>query len=254
MGTDRFDLTDRVAVVTGASSGLGEAVVRLLAGAGARVAGVARRADRLEALAAETGGLAVPADLLDLDGVAGIVERVGAELGPPEILVNAAGVVFSPVGTRPEDESLDDILATLRLHLVAAHRLCQAVHPAMVEVGRGSIVNITSISGHVGIPAIPNAAYAAAKHGLTGLTKDLAVHWAKDSIRVNAVASGYFRSEITAGLFDDERGDAWLRRNTPLPYLGSAEDVASAVLWLAGDAARFVTGQTIVVDGGWTSV
>ena len=248
-----FDLTDRVAVVTGASSGLGEALARALAGAGARVAVVARRKDRLEELASSIGGLAVGADLLELEQVPAIAGTVAAELGPPEILVNAAGNVFAPPNTKPEDETLEDILSTVHLDLVAAHRLAQAVHPSMVEVGRGTIVNISSISGHVGIPAIPNASYAAAKLGLSGLTKDLAVHWAKDGIRVNTVAAGYFRSEITATLFDSEKGDAWLRRNTPLPYLGTTEDFVGTVLLLVSDAGRYVTGQTILVDGGWTS-
>ena len=249
-----FDLRDRVAIVTGASSGLGATLARALAGAGARVALVARRRDRLEELAGAVDGLVVAADLLDLERVGDIPPRVAAELGPPEILVNAAGSVFSPPGTRPEDETLQAILDTVHLDLVAAHRLAQAVHPSMVEIGRGSIVNISSISGHVGIPAIPNAAYAAAKLGLSGLTTDLAAHWARQGIRVNTVAAGYFRSEITASLFDSEKGDAWLRRNTPLPHLGTVDDFVGAVLWLAGDASRFVTGQTIVVDGGWTIV
>lgn len=248
-----FDLTGRVAVVTGASSGLGEALARALAGAGAKVAVVARRKDRLEGLAAAVDGLAVGADLLELDRVHEIAAAVASELGPPEILVNAAGGVFAPPNTRPEDEALEDILNTIHLDLVAAHRLSQALHPSMAEVGRGSIVNISSISGHVGIPAIPNASYAAAKLGLSGLTKDLAVHWAEDGIRVNTVAAGYFRSEITAPLFDSEKGDAWLRRNTPLPYLGTTEDFVGTVLLLVSDAGRYVTGQTILVDGGWTS-
>lgn len=246
-----FDLDGRVAVVTGASSGLGEGLARGLAGAGARVALVARRYDRLEKLAGEIGGLAVSSDLLDLDRLGEIVPRVAEGLGPPEILVNAAGNVFTTA--RAEDEPLDAILQTMNLNLVAAYRLCQEVHPHMVTVGRGSIVNVSSIAGHVGVPAIPNAAYAASKHGLTGLTADLAVEWARHSIRVNTIAPGFFPSEITSSLYEDPKGDAWLRRNTPLPYHATVEDFVGAVLWLASDAGRFVTGQTIVIDGGWTS-
>jgi NAD(P)-dependent dehydrogenase (short-subunit alcohol dehydrogenase family) len=246
-----FDLDGRVAVVTGASSGLGEGLARALAGAGAKVAVVARRYDRLAKLAEQIGGHAVEADLLELERLGEIVPQVVDALGPPEILVNAAGNVFT--SARGEDEPLDAIQQTLNLNLVAAYRLAQEVHPHMVAVGRGSIVNISSIAGHVGIRAIPNAAYAASKHGLSGLTADLAVEWAGQAIRVNTIAPGFFPSEITDSLYEDEKGDAWLRRNTPLPYHATVEDFVGAVLWLVSDAGRFVTGQTIIVDGGWTT-
>jgi NAD(P)-dependent dehydrogenase (short-subunit alcohol dehydrogenase family) len=247
-----FDLAGRVAVVTGASSGLGDGLARALAAAGAKVAVVARRKDRLDALADEIGGLAVPADLLDLENLDAIVPTIVDGLGPPEILVNAAGNVFSQA--RAEDEPLDAILQTVNLNLVAAYRLAQEVFPHMVTVGRGAIVNISSISSVVGIPGIPNAAYAASKAGLTGLTADLAIEWARHSIRINTIAPGFFPSEITTSLFEDQKGEAWLRRNTPLPYHATVDDFVGAVLWLTSDAGRFVTGQTIFVDGGWTAV
>jgi NAD(P)-dependent dehydrogenase (short-subunit alcohol dehydrogenase family) len=248
-----FDLGGRVAIVTGASSGLGAGLARGLAGAGARVALVARRKERLEDLAEEIGGLAVPADLLDLEVADDVVTRVAEGLGPPEILVNAAGNVFSAPGERAQDESLQVILDTIHLNLVAALRLAQAVYPHMLDVGRGSIVNVSSINGHVGVPGIPNASYSASKHGLTGITADLAIQWARKGIRVNTIAPGYFRSEITEPLYDNEEGAAWLRRNTPLPYHGTVDDFVGAILWLASDAGRYVTGQTIVIDGGWTT-
>ncbi|HEX9033763.1 MAG TPA: SDR family oxidoreductase [Streptosporangiaceae bacterium] len=247
----RFDLTGRVAVVTGASSGLGEALARALASVGARVAVVARRYDRLAALAEEIGGLAIGCDLLDLAQAAQVVGRVAGELGGPEILVNAAGHFFSREPA--ERESVEAIRQTLDLNLVAPFLLSQDAFPHMVAAGRGSIVNVSSISGLVGIPGIPQASYAASKLGLSGLTAELAVQWARHAIRVNTVAPGFFRSEITRELFEDERSAAWLRRNTPLPADGSADDFAGAVLWLVSDAGRYVTGQTIVVDGGWTA-
>jgi NAD(P)-dependent dehydrogenase (short-subunit alcohol dehydrogenase family) len=123
----------------------------------------------------------------------------------------------------------------------------------MLQAGRGVIVHVSSISGTVGIPGIPQASYAASKAGLSGLTRELAVQWARHSIRVNTVAPGFFRSEITDDLYETERGQQWLQRNTPLPMQGSAEDFRGAVLWLVSDAGRYVTGQTIVVDGGWTA-
>jgi NAD(P)-dependent dehydrogenase (short-subunit alcohol dehydrogenase family) len=247
----RFDLTGRVAVVTGASSGLGEGLARALASAGARVAVVARRQDRLAKLADEIGGAAIGCDLLDLAQIAQIVPQVAAELGGPEILVNAAGNIFSYEPA--EREPLEAIRQTLDLNLIAPFLLCQEVFPHMVAAGRGSIVQVSSISGRVGIPGIPQASYAASKLGLSGLTAELAVQWARHSIRVNTVAPGFFRSEITGGMYTDERTRAWLRRNTPLPADGTADDFAGAVLWLVSDAGRYVTGQTIVVDGGWTA-
>jgi NAD(P)-dependent dehydrogenase (short-subunit alcohol dehydrogenase family) len=246
-----FGLDGRVALITGASSGLGATVARTLADAGARVAVAARREDRLAALAGDVGGVAVACDLLDPAQVDALVPRVADQLGGPEILVNVAGGF---AGACPaEDEPLATVSETLTLNLVAPFRVCQAAFPHMVAAGRGAIVNVSSISGRVGIPGIPQASYAAAKAGLSGLTAELAVQWARHGIRVNTVAPGFFRSEITEGLYDDERSHAWLRRNTPLPYDGEAGDVVGAVLWLVGDAGRYVTGQTIVVDGGWTT-
>jgi NAD(P)-dependent dehydrogenase (short-subunit alcohol dehydrogenase family) len=247
----QFRLDGRVAIVTGASSGLGEAAARALAAAGASVAVVARRAGRLAGLADGIGGLAVEADLLDDGDVDGIVPRVAAEIGPPRILVNAAGHFLSRGAA--QDETLDGIRSTVNLNLIAPLRLAQAVFAHMTAAGGGSIINISSISGHVGIPGIPQASYAASKAGLSGLTVELAVQWARHGIRVNTIAPGFFRSEITGELFDEERSASWLRRNTPLPHQGSPGDFTGAILWLAGDASQFVTGQTIRVDGGWTA-
>ena len=246
-----FDLSGRVAVVTGASSGLGEGIARGLASVGARVALVARRADRLDALAEEIGGAAVACDLLDLDRVREVPSRAVTALGPPEILVNAAGNIFSRAAA--EDEPLEDIRRTLDLNLAAPMVLAQAMFPHMVGCGRGAIVNVSSIGGRVGVPGIPQASYAASKMGLSGLTAELAVQWARHSIRVNTIAPGFFRSEITEELYEDDRGRAWLERNTPLPEAGRVDDFLGAVLWLVSDAGRYVTGQTIVIDGGWTS-
>ena len=246
-----FDLTGRVALVTGASSGLGVGVARALADAGAQVAVVARRLERLERLSAEIGGLAVGCDLADPDQLPGVVEKVTSDLGPPEILVNVAGNIFTHEPA--EREPLEAIMQTIGLNLVAPFRLSQEVFPHMVAAGRGAIVNVSSISGHVGVPGIPQASYAASKLGLSGLTAELACQWARHSIRINTLAPGFFRSEITDSLYDDERGHKWLRRNTLLPTDGSIDDFTGAVLWLVSDAGRYVTGQTIVVDGGWTA-
>jgi NAD(P)-dependent dehydrogenase (short-subunit alcohol dehydrogenase family) len=247
----QFSLSGRVAIVSGASSGLGECVARALAAAGARVALVARRVDRLAQLAAEIDGLAISCDLLDPAALDEVVPEVVRELGNPQILVNAAGGVSSR--DKGEDESLEAIHQTIDLNLVAPFRLSQAVFPQMIDVGQGSIVFVSSLSGHVGVPSIPQASYAAAKLGLTGLTRELATQWARHSIRVNTIAPGFFRSEMTESLYASERGAAWLERNSLLPYQGTPEDFAGTALWLASDASRYVTGQTILVDGGWTT-
>lgn len=246
-----FDLKGKVAIVTGASSGLGVAVAETLADAGARVAVVARRKEKLSDVAERIDGLAVACDLSDLEQVGTIVPTVVAELGPPDIIINAAGSMFTE--EKAEVEPLEAIRQTLGLNLMAPFLLAQSAFPHMVAAGGGSIVNISSISGQVGIPGIPQASYAASKAGLSGLTVELAVQWARHSIRVNTVAPGFFRSEITTPLYTNERSSAYLRRNTPLPKEGSAQDIVGAVLWLASDAGSYVTGQTIKVDGGWTA-
>jgi NAD(P)-dependent dehydrogenase (short-subunit alcohol dehydrogenase family) len=246
----RFDLTGRVAVVTGASSGLGAEVARSLASAGAQVALVARRQDRLEALAGETGGRSFPCDLLDDAQLRGLIAQVSGTMGPPGILVSAAGDIFSR--DRAEAEPVEAIRRTLDLNLVAPFRLCQDVFPLMAAAGRGSIVHVTSISGRVGIRGFPQASYAASKQGLSGLTAELAVQWAEHGIRVNCVAPGFFRSEINQELYQDEQFRQWLADNTPLPGHATFDDFTGAIHWLVSDAARHVTGQTIVIDGGWT--
>jgi NAD(P)-dependent dehydrogenase (short-subunit alcohol dehydrogenase family) len=246
-----FGLEGRVAIVTGASSGLGATVAETLASLGARVAVVARRKDRLEELAERIGGVAVACDLSDVDQVGTVVPAVVELLGPPEILINGAGSMFTE--ERAEDEPLDAIRRTMDLNLLAPFRLAQDVFPHMRAVGRGSIIHISSISGRVGVPGIPQASYAASKLGLSGLTSELAVQWARHSIRVNTVAPGFFRSEITGPLYESERATEYLRRNTPLPKEGTPDDIVGAVVWLAGDSGSYVTGQTVVVDGGWTA-
>jgi NAD(P)-dependent dehydrogenase (short-subunit alcohol dehydrogenase family) len=250
MSHDLFSVAGRVAVVTGATAGLGERMARTLHAAQARVVVAGRRADRLDALVADCPGMvAVPCDLErdeDLVRLAG----TAAELGPVDILVNNAATI---VGAKAQDETREDIEATLRVNLVAPLRLCQLVYPGMAERGRGAIVNVTSIVAHHGIGRLPQAGYAGSKGGLAALTRELAVQWARDGIRVNAIAPGFFRSEITEGILGSEKITEFILRNTPLGRVGEPGDFDGALLFLASDASSFVTGQTVFVDGGWTA-
>lgn len=163
--SQRFDLTDRIAIVTGASSGLGATIARTLASQGAHVVVVARRKARLDELAREIRGTAAVCDLLDDDQLSGLVTLVSSDVGNPEILVNVAGDIFSR--DPAQDEPLDAVRRTFELNVIAPFRLCQDVFPYMASLGRGTIVNISSISGVVGVPGVPQASYAASKQALS---------------------------------------------------------------------------------------
>jgi NAD(P)-dependent dehydrogenase (short-subunit alcohol dehydrogenase family) len=249
----QFDLAGRVALVTGASSGLGARFARVLDAAGARVVLVARRRERLEALATElTGALLAPCDL----GRAETLERPVAEavsaFGRLDILINNAGT--SDPGPALE-EPVERFADTLALNLVAPFVLAQAAARDMYRRGKGgSIVNIASILGLVGLGRIPQAGYAASKGGLINLTRELAAQWSRDGIRVNAIAPGWFASEMTQELFVAERGQAFIRQGAPMGRPGQEHELDGALLFLASDASSYVTGQVIAVDGGWSAV
>ena len=247
-----FSLDGRTAVVTGASSGLGAALVKTFAGAGANVVAAARRMDRLQAVCAGLPAChPIECDVTSTKDLTRLVDAAHSKFGPIEILVNAAGGLASV--TPAEDETLDGMNWTVKVNLIAPFQLSQLVFPDMKSLGRGAIVNISSISGVVGIDGIPQAAYAMTKRGLSGLAVDLGVEWGRHGIRVNALAAGFFQSEMTEALYADERMQRWLERSTPLPGYATPADICGAVLWLVSDAGRYVTGQTIMVDGGWTA-
>lgn len=245
-----FDVRGRVALVTGASSGLGAHFARLLASRGAKVAAAARRRDRLEALVGEVraaGGeaIALSLDVTDAASVAQAFEDLGAHWGAPDIVVNNAGVAQ----TRPSIELTEaDWRAVLDTNLDGAWRVAQAAARAMVAAKRpGSLVNIASILGLR--VASQLLAYAAAKAALVQVTQALALEWARHGIRVNAIAPGYVETEINRGFFATPAGEAIVKR-IPQRHIGRPEDLDGALLLLASDAGRYMTGSVVVVDGG----
>jgi NAD(P)-dependent dehydrogenase (short-subunit alcohol dehydrogenase family) len=247
-----FRLDGKVALVTGASSGLGERFGRVLAGAGARVAVVARRRDRVEALANDLeGALAVAADVSDAADVERVAVTVIEHFGHVDVLVNNAGV--SDV-IPAEDEPLEMFTDTLGVNLVGAFHLSQVIGRHMLGRGSGSIVNVASMLGLVSAGQIPQAGYAASKGGLINLSRELAAQWGRRGVRVNALCPGWFPSEMTAEMFADERSQEWIRRKTVVGRAGTLHELDGALLWLASDASSYVTGQAIVVDGGFTAI
>jgi NAD(P)-dependent dehydrogenase (short-subunit alcohol dehydrogenase family) len=244
-----FDLAGRVAVVTGASSGLGVTIARGLAEAGASVVVTGRRAgllaDTERVLAADGAhGLAVPGDVTDADDCARVVDRTTTRFGRLDILVNNAGAgTVGPAHRLPAEE----FGQTLDVNLVGAYRMSMAAAEAMTE--GGSIINISSVLAFT-TAGIPQAAYAASKAGLLGLTRDLAQQWTgRRGIRVNALAPGFFETEMTDG--HAEHLDRHVESRIPAGRLGRAEDLVGAVVFLAGAASRYVTGTVLPVDGGF---
>lgn len=245
-----FDLNGKVALITGASSGLGQRFAAVLAEGGARVGLVARRVDALEAAAAEIrkqGGTASTArmDVCEVASIESAIVEVEAALGPIDILVNSSGAsVVKPI----LEHSEADWDAVLDVNLKGAFFVATHVARRMRANGRGgSIINIESILSFRQIRQL--APYAASKAGLTQLTRSMALEMARDKIRVNGIAPGYFATDMNRALFETELGDALIRR-IPQRRLGEMSDLDGPLLLLASDASRYMTGATIVVDGG----
>jgi len=246
----RFRLDGRVAVVTGASSGLGARFARVLHAAGAAVAVSARRAERLEELVAGRQRMSAhPGDVGVPEQVDELVRNVLGLYGRIDVVVNNAGTSDAADALRQEDGDFERVLG---VNLAAPYRVSRQAARAMIERELPcTIVNVASILGLRGSAVAAQAGYAASKGGLVNLTRSLAAQWAPHGIRVNALAPGWFHSEMTADMFDDPAALKWATRRTPLGRVGREDELDGALLFLASDASSFVTGHTLVVDGGW---
>ena len=249
---ESLPLAGRVALVTGASRGIGHAVALALGAAGAAVACCARSAEQVEATAAEVSGHGGRArgfrlDVTRRNEIDAVVADIGAALGPIDILVNNAGITLDKRSVEVTDEEWDDVLAT---NLTSTFTLARAVAPGMMEQRRGKIINIGSMYGKIGVPRY--AAYCASKAAVEALTRSLAVEWARHGIQVNCLAPGYVNTDIPREAMADEKLRTLFLSRVPARRIGEPEEVATLAVYLASAASDFMTGQTVYLDGGQT--
>jgi len=246
-------LDNKVAVITGASKGLGKAMALALGRAGARLVLVSRNQEQLEQTAAEAraagaDALVHQADVTDELQVADLGRRLAADYGKVQILINNAGInVRQPIA----DFTLADWRRVLDTNLTGPFLMCRALVPLMKGQGWGRIINLTSIMSHVALPG--RSAYAASKSGLLGFTKALALELADEGITVNGISPGPFATEMNKPLMENPELTQFFMSRIPLGKWGQVEDVGEMALFLCSDHARFITGADILMDGGWTA-
>ena len=240
-----FDLTGKCALVTGASGGIGSEIARVLHAAGATVGLSGTRVEPLQTLAAELGGRAhvLPCDLSDAAAVEALVKQAAAAMGSVDILVNNAGITRDGLMMRMSD---DDWLSVIEVNLNSTFRLCRAALRGMMKARWGRIINITSVVAQAGNPGQVN--YAAAKAGITGMSKSLAQEVGSRGITVNCVAPGLVETSMTARLNDEQRGK--ILAGVPVGRMAHPREIAAGVLYLASIEAAYVTGATLDINGG----
>lgn len=244
------DLSGHVACVTGASSGLGRRAALALAKAGASVVAVARRADALARLEEEALGrvASLPFDLCDRDNLAELASHAAEPFGAPDILVHAAGINTREMADMVTPKGWD---TTLNLNLSVPFFLSQHMVPAMKEKGWGRIINFASLQSSRAFPG--GISYGASKGGIAQLTRAMAEAWSKDGINVNAIGPGFFKTELTAAVFADPDRAARNASQTCIGRNGEPEDIDGPLLFFCSDASAYVTGQVLMVDGGFTA-
>ena len=245
-------LAGRVALVTGASRGIGRAIALALGAAGAAVACCARSVEQVEATAAALRGGGGRArgfrlDVTRRELIGPLVSDIGTTLGPVDILVNNAGITLDKRSVEVTDEEWDEVVET---NLTSTFMLARAVAPGMMEQRRGKIINVGSMYGKIGVPRY--AAYCASKAAVEALTRSLAVEWARHGIQVNCLAPGYVNTDIPREAMADEKLRTLFLSRVPARRIGEPEEVATLAVYLASAASNFMTGQTVYLDGGQT--
>jgi len=249
----RIDLKGRTAVITGGSRGLGEAMAKALAGEGAQIALVARDRARLERVRDDitvSGGVAelFVADVTRENEVAKLADDINARFGSPQILINSAGINLRKSLV---DFTLEEFRSVLDASLISTFLMCRAFVPGMEGTGYGRILNMSSIMSHVSLAG--RTAYSSAKAALLGLTRALALELAADGITVNGISPGPIATDMNLPLMNNPEVNAQFMANLPVGRWGKVEEVGALACYLCSDAAGFITGTDILIDGGWTA-